>query len=122
MIRSMTRLCAALTFLFLAGCATSKPPNLVFLGSGIELQSVPGSPSMRSWSSRPGVLGEYHAFLFEPVVVFLGKAPADNQANAEELKSLSEHLRLAFTDELTRGGYSIVTEPGAGVLRVRAAL
>jgi len=119
----MKRVLAALTFLILAGCATSsKQPNVVFLGSGIELQSVPGSPSMRAWSSRPGVLGEYHAFLFEPVVVFLGKAPADNQANAEELKNLSEHLRLAFTDELRRGGYAIVTEPGAGVLRVRAAL
>jgi hypothetical protein len=119
----MTRFCAALTLLILAGCATSaKQPNVVFLGSGIELQSVPGSPSMRAWSSRPGVLGDYHAFLFEPVVVSLGKAPTDNQASAEELKSLSEHLRLAFTDELTRGGYTIVTEPGDGVLRVRAAL
>jgi len=118
----MKRLLAVLTFLILAGCATSKQPNLVFLGSGIELQSVPGSPSMRAWSSRPGVLGEYHAFLFEPVVVSLGKAPVDNQASAEELKNLSEHLRVAFTDELTRGGYSVVTEPGDGVLRVRAAL
>jgi hypothetical protein len=118
----MKRVLAALTFLILAGCATSKQQNVVFLGSGIELQSVPGSPSMRAWSSRPGVLGEYHAFLFEPVVVSLGKAPAENQANAEELKSLSEHLRLAFTDELTRGGYAIVDKPGAGVLRVRAAL
>ncbi len=52
----------ALAFLILAGCATSKPPNVVFLGSGIELQSVPGSPSMLEWSSRPGVLGGYHAF------------------------------------------------------------
>lgn len=119
----MKRMLAALTFLILAGCATSsKQPNVVFLGSGIELQSVPGSPSMRAWSSRPGILGEYHAFLFEPVVVSLGKAAADNQASAEELKSLSEHLRVAFTDELTRGGYKIVTEPGDGVLRVRTAL
>jgi len=118
----MKRLLAVLTFLILAGCATSKQPNLVFLGSGIELQSVPGSPSMRAWSSRPGVLGEYHAFLFEPVVVSLGKAPADNQASADELKNLSEHLRAAFTDELTRGGYAVVDKPGDGVLRVRAAL
>lgn len=118
----MTRLSAALTFLILAGCATSKPQNVVFLGSGIELQSVPGSPSMLAWSSRPGVLGDYHAFLFEPVVVFLGKAPKDNQASADELKNLSDHLRIAFTDELTRGGYKIVDVPGDGVLRVRAAL
>jgi len=119
----MKRWLAVLTFLILSGCASSaKQPNVVFLGSGIELQSLPGSPSMRAWSSRPGVLGEYHAFLFEPVVVSLGKAPADNQANDEELKSLSEHLRTAFTDELTRGGYAIVDKPGDGVLRVRAAL
>jgi hypothetical protein len=114
---------AALTFLFLAGCATSsKQPNVVFLGSGIELQSVPGSPSMRAWSSRPGILADYHAFLFEPVAIFLGKAATDNQASADELKNLSEHLRVAFTEELTRGGYSIVDKPGEGVLRVRAAL
>ena len=32
----MRKLSAALTFLILAGCASSKPPNVVFLGSGIE--------------------------------------------------------------------------------------
>lgn len=113
----------AALFLLLTGCATSsKPPNVVFLGSGIELQSVPGSPSLREWSSRPGVLRDYHAFLFEPVVVSLGKNAADNQASAEELKNLSEHLRVAFTSELARGGYTIVDVPGEGVLRVRAAL
>jgi hypothetical protein len=119
----MIRSCAGLALLLLAGCATSaKQPNVVFLGSGIELQSVPGSPSMRAWSSRPGVLLDYHAFLFEPVVVSLGKAASDNQASADEVKNLSEHLRAAFTDELTRGGYSIVNKPGEGVLRVRTAL
>jgi len=118
----MKKLSAAFTFLILAGCATSKPQNVVFLGSGIELQSVPGSSSMLAWSSRPGILGDYHAFLFEPVVVSLGKAAADNRASAEELKSLSEHLRAAFTEELTRGGYTIVEVPGDGVLCVRAAL
>ena len=118
----MKKLSAAITFLLLAGCATSKQPNVVFLGSGIELQSVPGSPSMRAWSSRPGILGDYHAFLFEPVVVFLGKAPTDNQASPDELKRLSEHLRIAFKEELAHGGYTIVEEPGEGVLRVRAAL
>src|SRR5436309_6978653 len=119
----MKKPCAVLALLFLAGCATSgKQPNVVFLGSGIELQSVPGSPSMRSWSSRPGILGDYHAFLFEPVVVALGNAPSDNQANADELMNLSDHLRAAFTGELTRGGYTIVEKPGDGVLRVRAAL
>ena len=118
----MKKLSLALTFLFLAGCATSKQPNVVFLGSGIELQSLPGSPSMRAWSSRPGILGEYHAFLFDPVVVMLGKSEPGKQASEEELKQLSVHLRDAFTAELTRGGYTIVDVPGAGVLRVRAAL
>jgi hypothetical protein len=115
-------LSAVLTFLILAGCATSKQPNVVFLGSGIELQSVPGSPSLRAWSSRLGILGDYHSFLFEPVVVSLEKAAANKQASAEELKLLSEHLRVAFTEELVRGGYKIADVPGEGVLRVRAAL
>lgn len=118
----MKRLCGAFALVILAGCATAKQPNLVFLGSGIELQSVPGSTSMRAWSSRPGVLGDYHAFLFEPVVISLGKGAKENQASAEELKTLSEELRLAFTAELRRGGYTIVEVPAAGVLRVRAAL
>jgi hypothetical protein len=122
MIKLVTRLCAAFMFLILAGCATSKPQNVVFLGSGIELRSVPGNRSLLAWSSRPGILGDYHAFLFEPVVVSLGKADADKTASPEELKNLSEHLLLAFTAELTRGGYTIVDVPGAGVLRVRAAL
>jgi hypothetical protein len=118
----MIKFCAALTFLILVGCATSKPPNVVFLGSGIKLQPVPGSRSLWAWSSRPGIVGDYHTFLFEPVVVSLGKEAKDNQASAEELKNLSEHLRTAFTAELTRGGYTVVDAPGDGVLRVRAAL
>jgi hypothetical protein len=118
----MKKLLTALAFLIAAGCATTKQPNVVFLGSGIELQSLPGSPSMRAWSSRPGVLGDYHAFLFEPVVVMLGKAAPGKEASDEELKNLGTHLRDAFTTELTRGGYTIVDAPGIGVLRVRAAL
>ncbi|MEA2326446.1 MAG: hypothetical protein QOE68_1405 [Thermoanaerobaculia bacterium] len=119
----MTKSCAVLAFLFLAGCATSPPPpNVVFLGSGIELQSVPGHPSTRSWSSRPGALADYHSFLFEPVVVSLGKAAPEYESSAHELKILSEHLRTAFTDELTRGGYKVVDKAGAGVIRVRAAI
>ena len=118
----MKRMFAALTFLILAGCATAPSPNLVFLGSGIELQSVPGHPSTRSWSSRPGILADYRSFLFEPVVVSLGKAAPEYESSAEEVKVLSEHLRAAFTDELTRGGYTVVDQPGDGVLRVRAAI
>jgi len=118
----MKRMFAALTFLILAGCATSPSPNLVFLGSGIELQSVPGHPSTRSWSSRPGVLADYRSFLFDPVVVSLGKAAPEYESSAEEVKVLSEHLRTAFTEELTRGGYTVVDKPGDGVLRVRAAI
>lgn len=118
----MTKSCAVLAFLFLAGCASSPAPNLVFLGSGIELQSVPGHPSTRSWSSRPAALADYHSFLFDPVVVSLGKAAPEYESSADESKVLSEHLRTAFTDELTRGGYVIVDKPGDGVLRVRAAI
>jgi hypothetical protein len=118
----MKRMLAAITFLFLAGCASSASPNLVFLGSGIELQSVPGHPSTRSWSSRPGALADYRSFLFDPVVVSLGKAAPAYESSADESKILSEHLRTAFTDELTRGGYTVVDKPGDGVLRVRAAI
>ena len=118
----MKRMFAALTFLILAGCATAPSPNLVFLGSGIELQSVPGHPATRSWSSRPGILADYRSFLFDPVVVSLGKAAPEYESSADELKILSEHLRTAFTEELTRGGYTVVDKPGDGVLRVRAAI
>lgn len=118
----MTKFCAVVALLFLAGCATSQSPNLVFLGSGIELQSVPGHPETRSWSSRPGALADYRSFLFEPVVVSLGKAAPDYESSADELKILGEHLRTAFTDELTRGGYTVVDKPGDGVLRMRAAI
>jgi hypothetical protein len=109
-------------FLILAGCATSKPPDLVYLGD-LDLKPVPGSRSMRAWSSRPGVLADYHAFLIEPVIVSLGKAETpQKEASPEEMKSLGEHLLLAFTTELKSGGYTVVDTPGKGVLRVRAAL
>jgi hypothetical protein len=118
----MKKLVAAVAFLLLAGCASSKPQNLVFLGSGIDLQPIPGSRSMHAWASRPGALAHYHAFLFEPVVVILGKTEPDKQVSVEEMQNLGAHLRDAFTAELRRGGYSVVDVPGAGVLRGRAAL
>lgn len=122
MIKKLMRLGAALTFLIVAGCATQRPPDLVYLGD-LDLQPVPGSRSMRAWSSRPGVLGDYHAFLLEPVIVSLGKAEIkEKEASPEELKQLSAELLLAFTTELKSGGYTIVDVPGKGVLRVRAAL
>jgi len=117
----MRKFGTALTFVILAGCAT-KQPNVVFLGSGIELHSVPGNSSLREWSSHPGALRDYHAFLFDPVVVSLETGAANNQGSTEELRELSAHVRTAFTEELARGGYSIVDTPGPGVLRVRAAL
>jgi hypothetical protein len=118
----MKKFVAPVVFLLLAGCASSTPQSVVFLGNGIELQPIPGSRSMRAWSSRPGVLGDYHAFLFEPVVVILGKTEPDKTVSVEEMKDLGAHLRDAFKAELQRGGYSVVDVPGAGVLRVRAAL
>src|SRR5882724_6208116 len=119
MMNATMRLTAALSFLLLAGCITSKQPNVVFLGSGIELQTIPGSSSMRAWASRPGALRDYRAFLFEPVVVMLGKPDPGKQVSAEELKELGTHVRDAFVGELARGGYRVVEVPGDGVLRVR---
>ncbi|HEX3069895.1 MAG TPA: DUF3313 domain-containing protein [Thermoanaerobaculia bacterium] len=118
----MKKLVAAVAFLILAGCATSKPADIVFLEGHLDLQPVPGSRSMRAWASRPGALGDYHAFLFEPVVVILSNQAPDKQVSAEEMTELGAHLRDAFAAELRRGGYSVVDVPGAGVLRVRAAL
>lgn len=118
----MKKLVGAVAFLLLAGCATSKPADIVFLEGRLDLQPVPGSRSMRAWASRPGVLGDYHAFLFEPVVVILENQAPDKQVSVEEMNALGAHLRDAFTAELRRGGYSVVDVPGAGVLRVRAAL
>src|SRR6266852_888576 len=118
----MKKLVAAVVFLLLAGCASSKPADIVFLDGGLDLQPIPGSRSMRAWASGPGALAHYHAFLFEPVVVILGKTEPDKQVSVEEMKDLGAHLRDAFTAELRRGGYSVVDVPGAGVLRVRAAL
>lgn len=119
----MKKLVTPLAFVLLAaGCASSKPQNVVFLGNGVELQSLPGSRSMRAWSSRPGVLREYHAFLFDPIVVMLGRTEPGKQVSEDEMKSLSAHLRDVFRAELARGGYEIADVPGAGVLRVRAAL
>jgi hypothetical protein len=118
----MKKLVAAVIFLLLAGCASSKPPDIVFLDGGLDLQPIPGSRSMHAWASGPGALAHYHAFLFEPVVVILGKAAPGKQVSEEEMKLLSAHLHDAFAAELTHGGYSIVDAPGDGVLRVRAAL
>jgi len=118
----MKRIVAAVIFLLLAGCASSKPADIVFLEGHLDLQPIPGSRSMRAWSSRPAVLGDYHAFLFEPVVVILSNTAPDKQVSAEEMTDLGAHLRDAFKAELRRGGYSVVDVPGAGVLRVRAAL
>jgi hypothetical protein len=65
----------------------------------------------------------YRKFLIDDIVLLYQQDPENNKFKPEELDELLEHARSELTEALTEGDtYTITTEPGEGVARIRIAL
>ena len=108
---------------FLQGCATQSQPLSFsgFLGKYSGLR--PSADESGTWSYRKpdANFKGYSKIILDPLVIW----PNPHSAYGG-LDSLTVwRLALGFQDRISRalaGGYVIVTEPGPGVLRLRAAL
>ncbi|MBZ5722776.1 MAG: DUF3313 domain-containing protein [Acidobacteriia bacterium] len=70
-----------------------------------------------------GILKKYDKFIVDPVTVQLLPEAQGRNLDPDDLILLAYDCRQALVDELQRSGrYQIVSEPGPGVLHMRAAL
>ena len=107
------------------GLATSCAPRAQpsgFLEDYRGFQAAPGWSGALIYRSGERPLAPYRAILLEPVSIWT-KADAEYRGvDPEELAELGRYFREAALEALGGSDYSIVEEPGPGVLRVRAAI
>jgi hypothetical protein len=122
-----TLLITALALSLLAGCEAIpayQPPDAA--KEGLERVDVPGLDAV---FARPGAnLSPYRRVMLDPVEVAFSKEWKPDQPGSylplsdddrEKIRSDLAHLATqTFTKVLQKGGYPVVTEPGADVLRV----
>jgi len=109
----------------LAACSSTRTAPVTtsgFLGDYSQLQPHPDDENVLVYRNRVGVLGDYDRFLVDPVLVYFHPESRGGSIDPEEMQELARFLRDAVVAELEAGGYTLVDEPGPGVLHVRAAL
>jgi hypothetical protein len=133
----MTRPTAKLSVVFallatvVAGCATSRPaPPAEW--DGLILQ--PGTRLNSVWVKPDAEIAAYRSVMLDPVEVRFARNWDPNtggrsqlsRLNADDMAAiqagLAELFREVFREELARGGYELVDQPGPDTLRVSAAI
>ena len=105
----------------LAGCAApiEEPDRAGFLSDYSKLELV-DDDHLSYVSDR---MGEFDSFIIDPVVVLFERDAENPTFSDEEIEKLKAHVVRELTEQLTRDDrYSVVTEPGPGVARIRAGL
>lgn len=133
MNRSTFRLPLLLTVLALGvgGCASSRP-TAPAEWDGLVLQ--PGTRLNSVWVKPDAEIAAYRSVMLDPVEVRFarnwdpnsGGRSQLNRLNADDIAAiqanLAEIFREVFREELGRGGYQLVDQPGPDTLRVSAAI
>ena len=110
-------------FAMVTGCATkTEPLNFSgFLGNYSGLRPSPDGSGAWSYRNPAADFKPYDKIMLDPLVIW----PSQHSSYGGVDALTAWKLGLAFQDRISSalaGGYSIVTEPGPGVLRLRAAL
>jgi len=130
-IRRLVPLLFVLCATILAGCATSRsaPPEE---WDGLVLR--PGTRLNAIFVKPDAEIGAFRNVLLDPVQVSFarnwdpnrGSRSAGDRLSADDAVALKDGLatlfRETFREELARGGYLLVDEPGPDTLRVAAAI
>jgi len=95
-----------------------------FLSDYSRLQNREGDMVNRLYIAPGAIesLAAYNSIMVDQPEVFLSADTKYNGAKPDHLKQLADTLRIALTDRLEAGGYSVVDEPGAGAVYVRWAV
>jgi hypothetical protein len=70
----------------------------------------------------PDVLQHSDRFILEPVKVLLVPEAQARDISQEQLDKLADYFTKAMTEQITVGGYKLVTEPGPGVMQLKFAI
>jgi hypothetical protein len=109
--------------LLLAGCATTRQTRSVethgFLGDYSQLRKGEKNRMQLYYINDDADWSSYHSMIIDSVTIWYTDATA--ALPDEEAKALTDHLYGALHAQLSKD-YTIVEEPGPGVLRLRGAV
>jgi hypothetical protein len=111
---------AIATALAVGGCAP-KGGFSGFLGDYSKLERDAFLDNSLTYTNPTSDLKQYTKFIIEPVVVHFAPNADGVAIDPADLKMLADYWRDEAVKALSRH-YTVVTEPGPGVLRVRAAI
>jgi hypothetical protein len=128
---------SAAILLVAAGCA-SGPPKSGFLSDYSGFTEAPDDAPIWEYVDPDGQKDQIHAqiwrdkenwqamanydrVMIDPIVVHLHKSSSAGSVDPQQLNEMTQHMRKAMVDAL-KDRYSIVEEPGEGVLRLRVAI
>jgi Protein of unknown function (DUF3313) len=93
-----------------------------FLPNYARLQPDAKNPDLLIYMKDANDFKNTSKFIIEPVEVYLLPEGDQRALMVEDLSKLAQTFTQAIKDELTAGGYQVVTEPGPGVMLLRIAL
>lgn len=86
-----------------------------------KLQPGPKDGAKERWL-KPGVdYAKYKKVMIDSVIFYYADKSEDKGIDGNEMKELSDAFNLEFVNAM-KGGYTIVSEPGPDVLRLRTAI
>jgi hypothetical protein len=100
--------------MLIGGCASTPPPYAGFISDYSKLQKIE-TGRMRYISPE---LRNYSSYLVDPVQIRVQR----EQVTPEQRAEVALYMQDALIRVLRAGGYKIVTQPGVGVARFRAAI
>jgi hypothetical protein len=94
-----------------------------FLGDDYsKMKKGNGDSAAYSWVKEGVDFSRYNKFIIEkPVILLTAEKDGKVAVDPDDLKNLSDSFRKKLVEEL-QDGYSVVEQPGEGVLRIRPAI
>ncbi|MBW1749099.1 MAG: DUF3313 domain-containing protein [Deltaproteobacteria bacterium] len=104
------------------GCATSKGYS-GFLSNYSQLKPDPEKQADMLYMASPYKLRAYKKFIIDPVVVHFAPKAKGTTISPKNLKKLTDYFEIELVKALSNTKrYRVVSVPGPGVLRIRAAI
>ncbi len=111
---------------FLVGCATTHQARSVktsgFLLDYSQLKPGKGDQALLAYKNPQAAWGMYTKVIVDPVEIYMTPG-ADLRSDAkEERTALATYFTASLREELKKNHFTIVSQPGPDVLRIRTAL